>query len=382
MDACGIYLVEGGFPVNLPGFGRDIPSASFPFWGSYCFLDFSTINFAALSSDSYTLVAESHFRSLLSFISSREKEELEKLVFLEEGIPAFIELLRNNPVEKILLCPISLVCDLDTEALRTQMENLSVDILKISLNNAAADLYIGRRQALIDTLESYCRRGPADRSLAALFSQALHTSFDAMQSIPGKILFQNSLMQLYTENIWLAAHLGSPEMAERLRRLGNARNAGTDILIDKGAEVRYSLLAPGSRVEGYVEGSFLFPNVVVHKNAVVYNSIIMNSNRIGAKAEVYKALILPYLGDNGKGLSNIGENATIGVKQSSARSFDYPNQIQGGITVLGVNSEIPKGYRIGPGCLVGTGVSPQTLRSMKELKKGDSVLKADVREAE
>ncbi len=382
MDSCGIYLVEGGFPLNLPGFGRDIPSASFPFWGNYCFLDFAAINYNALSSDSYTLVAESRFRSLPSFIGSREKDERQKLVFLEKGIPDFIELLRNDPVEKILLCPVSLVCTLDTEALSIQIENLSVDILKISLNNAAADLYIGRRQALIDTLDSYCRRDSADRCLAALFSQALHASFDAMQSIPGKIFFQNSLMQLYTENIWLAAHPEHPETAERFRRLGNGRNADEDILIDKGAEVRYSLLAPGSRVEGYVEGSFLFPNVVVHKNAVVYNSIIMNSNRIGAKAEVYKALVLPYFGDNGKGVSNIGENATIGVKQSFARSFDYPNQIQGGITVLGVNSEIPKGYRIGPGCLVGTGVSSQTLRSLKELKKGDSVLNTDEREAE
>jgi glucose-1-phosphate adenylyltransferase len=133
-------------------------------------------------------------------------------------------------------------------------------------------------------------------------------------------------------------------------------------------------------VEGFVEGSFIFPGVVVHKGATVTNSVVMNGNRIGAKAQLYKTLVLPYVGDLGS--SNIGENTSIGMREAGARNFDYPKQVREGVTVIGMNAEIPKGLKVGPGCLIGARVGAQQLRSLKELPRSSSVLRAEEPEHE
>ena len=161
----------------------------------------------------------------------------------------------------------------------------------------------------------------------------------------------------------------------RLFRPEKTGSSAKATIIEKEGHVKNSLLAPGARIEGYVEGSFIFPDVVVHRGASVVNSVLMNGNRIGGKAQLCKTLVLPYLGDLGS--SNIGENTRIGMQEAGARNFDYPKQIREGVTVLGINAEVPKGYKIGPGCLVGARVGPQQLRSIKELTRSSSVVRAE-----
>jgi glucose-1-phosphate adenylyltransferase len=137
--------------------------------------------------------------------------------------------------------------------------------------------------------------------------------------------------------------------------------------------VKNSLISAGARVEGYVETSFIFPGVVVHKGATVTSSVVMNGNRIGAKAQLYKTLVLPYVGD--LGTSNIGEGATIGMREAGARNFDFPKQVHAGVTVIGVGAEIPRGIKIGSGCLIGPRVGAGQLRSVKELPRSSTVLR-------
>jgi glucose-1-phosphate adenylyltransferase len=139
--------------------------------------------------------------------------------------------------------------------------------------------------------------------------------------------------------------------------------------------VKNSLISTGARVEGYVEGSFIFPGVVVHKGASVVNSVVMNGNRIGAKAQLYKTLVLPYVGDLGS--SNIGESAVIGMREAGARNFDFPKQIWEGVTVIGINAEVPKGLKIGSGCLIGSRVGSGQLRSVKEVPRSSTVLRPE-----
>jgi len=107
----------------------------------------------------------------------------------------------------------------------------------------------------------------------------------------------------------------------------------------------------------------------------VVNSVVMNGNRIGSKAQLYKTLVLPYFGD--LGTSNIGEGAKIGMPEAGARNFDYPKQIWEGVTVIGISAEVPKGLKVGSGCLIGYRVGAQQLRSVKELTRSNSVLRAE-----
>jgi glucose-1-phosphate adenylyltransferase len=381
MDHCSVYLVDGGFPEDLPGFSQEIPSALFPFWGSYCLLDFAAMNFAHLDESGYSVIADSRYRSLLPFFTSRGKQDRETLVFLDEGLERLVEMVRSDPAETILLCPLTLVCDLDRHVLISAVENQKAPIVKLSVRKVETDIYLARREALVDALESYGKKHALSRRLsAALFSQVLHSSFEAIQDIPGRILFQNNLTQLYKENLWLVGQTGKVEVLTRLCRPGKISGSARDTIIEKEGHVKNSLLAPGARIEGYVEGSFIFPDVVVHRGASVLNSVVMNGNRIGGKAQLCKTLILPYLGDLGS--SNIGENASIGMREAGARNFDHPNQIREGVTVLGISAEVPKGYKIGPGCLVGARVGTQQLRSIKELTRSSSVVRAEATEQE
>jgi glucose-1-phosphate adenylyltransferase len=381
MDQCSVYLVEGGFPEQLPGFSQEIPSASFPFWGSYRLLDFAAMNFAHLNESGYSVIADSRYRSLLPFITSRGWQDREKLVFLDQGLEGFTELVRRDPAETILLCPLSLVCDLNRHVLNSAVENRKAPIAKLSVKKVETDIYLARREALLEALESYGKRHTLSQRLStALFSQVLHSSFEAIQDIPGKILFLNNLTQLFKENLWLVGQTGRVEVLTRLFSSGKSSSSANGTIIEKEGHVKNSLLAPGARIEGYVEGSFIFPDVVVHRGAAVVNSVVMNGNRIGGKAQLYKTLVLPYLGDLGS--SNIGENTSIGMREAGARNFDYPNQIREGVTVLGINAEVPKGYKIGPGCLVGARVSAAQLRSIKELTRSSSVVRAEEAEQE
>ncbi len=107
----------------------------------------------------------------------------------------------------------------------------------------------------------------------------------------------------------------------------------------------------------------------------------MSGNCIGAKAQVFRALILPHFGENGGGsprsrqvAANIGEDSFIGLRSSTAANLKYPAQLRDGLTVLGANARVPRGFTIGPGCLVGAEVSPQQLRGLKELRKGSTVI--------
>lgn len=381
MDQCSVYLIDCGFPENLPGFIQEIPSASFPFWGSYCFLDFAAMNISHLDESGYTVIADSRYRSLLPFITSRGRQGRETIVFLDEGLEGLVQAVRSDPADTILLYPLTLVCDLDRQVLSSAVEKRKAPITKLSVKKVETDIYLARREALIDALENYAKRHSLSRKLStALFSQVLHASFEAIQDMPGRILFQNNLTQLFKENLWLVGQTDRVEVLTRLLSPGKSSNSSKGTIIEKEGYVKNSLLAPGVRIEGYVEGSFIFPNVVVHRGASVVNSVVMNGNRIGGKAQLYKTLVLPYLGDLGS--SNVGENTRIGMQEAGARNFDYPNQIREGVTVLGINAEVPKGYKIGSGCLVGARVGAHQLRSIKELTRSSSMVRAEEAEQE
>jgi tetrahydrodipicolinate N-succinyltransferase len=376
MSSCNVYLVESGFPEDLPGFSHEVPGASFPFWGHYCLLDFATAAFAGLSDSGYNVIAEPRYRSLAAFITARSQGDRERLSLLDRGIDGLLEILDRDPSQTILICPLTLACNPDRSALRRVVDSAKASVVRVSIQNVETDIYVAGKQPLLRALESYSKsRSLSPRLGAALFSEFLHASFEAIRNIPGKILFQNNLTQLYKENLWLVGQTGTVELLEQLNNPGKLAASAKGALIDRGGHVKNSLISAGARVEGHVEGSFIFPGVVVHKGASVVNSVVMNGNRIGAKAQLYKTLVLPYVGDLGS--SNIGESASIGMREAGARNFDFPKQICEGVTVIGINAEVPKGLKIGSGCLIGPRVGAGQLRSVKELPRSSTVLRPE-----
>jgi glucose-1-phosphate adenylyltransferase len=138
--------------------------------------------------------------------------------------------------------------------------------------------------------------------------------------------------------------------------------------------IRNSWLASGVEVEGTVEDSIIFPHVHVRRGALISRSVVLNGNSIGSGTEIRNALILPFGAEAQRSTSNIGDNCAIGAKTSTMKNGDFPTQIRDGLTVIGINADIPNGFRAEAASFIAPGISAAHLRKLKVLRRGASVL--------
>ncbi len=362
-------------PAEPPVFPRDSVSGTYPFWGDYCLLDFAAANLRGWPSAELRCVAEPRFRSLGDNLAGRFGPEKVPVISMEQGLRSLLSVLEQEASELVLLYPFSQVCIIDQESLAAKLERPGAEIVRLSVDNTLLDLYIARRKALVRLLrEDLAGSAELYTPIDSLFSRVLEGSFEVIENLSGMTLFQNNLMQLYQCNRWLVEHLGTEQLQERIAHLNNGRAPDGEIRIEKGGSVKDSFLSTKTVVEGHVEGSVLYPGVVIRRGAVVQDSVVMSNNWVGVKSQIYRSLILAHSAESNKGQANIGEESSIGLRQSAAANAQYPNQVRDGLTVLGANADIPRGYTIGPGCLLGAGVSAQQLRKYKELRKGITLL--------
>jgi hypothetical protein len=378
LDLVSVYLIEAGFPNGLPGFDRELASSLLPFWANYLSIDFALANFRHLAPEGCRIVLSNAFRGSSASLPSRNggiARHIQLEGSPEGGLRELTQVLERDSAETVVIAPLSLVCIIDRDGLANIKPRAREPILKLSLDEAAVDVYVAQKTSLVKLLSGYLDRGRCSEEVGdELFGRVLHQGFDTIKNCTGTLLFQNNLMQLYRQNLWIVDRVGTSELAVRLDHLGEPRGAGKEVRIDGNGMVRNSYLGAGSVVDGLVESSVIFPDVVIGKDAVVYNSVVMNGNRIAPRAQLYKSLLLPYTAEVPKNTYNIGEGCSIGQKHSAATNFDHSNQIRDGLTVLGVNVEVPRGLTISAGCLLGAGVGAQQLKGIKEVRKGTSVL--------
>ncbi|MFW6138527.1 MAG: hypothetical protein ACOC7U_05075 [Spirochaetota bacterium] len=137
--------------------------------------------------------------------------------------------------------------------------------------------------------------------------------------------------------------------------------------------VKNSFISDSCFINGYVQESILFSNTKVAKGARVYHSIIMGNNNIGEGAEIKNSIIC----DNGELFArvspNIGERARIGSDRPWGTNERYPDFIYGGITLVGQNVEIPRGFRVSGNCYIASNTEKAQLKERKEILSGESV---------
>ncbi|MBA7668603.1 Glucose-1-phosphate adenylyltransferase [subsurface metagenome] len=225
------------------------------------------------------------------------------LLFLEGGLKQFIQLLENDPSDAVIISTLNLISIIEEDALGALCKNIKGNIVKLSLNNTPVDIYMADRRKLIKELESFLYRNHKMKKFEeTLFQEILHTSFDIIEDIPGVLHFHNNLMQMYRENLWLVANNGSRDHAKILSRLEGVKISDKQTLIGSSSHVKDSIISSGAHIEGYVEGSIIFSDVVVRKGARVVNSIVMNNNRIGAQAQIHNCLIFPSLAESARSI--------------------------------------------------------------------------------
>jgi glucose-1-phosphate adenylyltransferase len=108
------------------------------------------------------------------------------------------------------------------------------------------------------------------------------------------------------------------------------------------ADVRQSLISDGCLIEGLVERSVLSPGVVVRPGAQVRDSIVMTDTLIERDAAVDHAILDKRI--------HIGREALVGWDEDRA-TVEYPKP-EDRLTVIGKNSTIPAGVRLGRSVVV------------------------------
>jgi len=110
-------------------------------------------------------------------------------------------------------------------------------------------------------------------------------------------------------------------------------------VVGAGASVSQSLISHGTRVEGEVRRSVLFPGVHVGRGAVVEDSIVMHDTRVAPGARLTRAIVDKSV--------VIGADAAVG-----AAGAPLPD-----LCVIGKGSVVPARTRIGSRTLIEIGVS-------------------------
>lgn len=96
-------------------------------------------------------------------------------------------------------------------------------------------------------------------------------------------------------------------------------------------------------VYGTVRNSVLFPGVIVERDTLIENSIVMSNTHIGEGCVLDHCII--------------GESATVGARASIGKGEEVPNAdrpsiYNSGITVVGERAEIPEGTVIGKNVMI------------------------------
>jgi glucose-1-phosphate adenylyltransferase len=115
------------------------------------------------------------------------------------------------------------------------------------------------------------------------------------------------------------------------------------VRVNTGATISKSLVSNGCLIEGTVERSVLSPGVWVKRKASVRYSIIMNDTIIGEGAVVNHAILDKNV--------VIGERCHIGFGEDLTPNEEQPD-LKMGLTIVGKNTNIPAGIKIGRNCVI------------------------------
>jgi hypothetical protein len=339
-------------------------------------VDFLVAAFSAEPRPELTVILEQESRDAAIALSSRWKKAVARTQIVEDGLAGVARMAAQSEAEHIVLGSASSVFLADPAALKERIDEAGDQVVKLSVARTPVEIYFSRREHLARLLAAAAERDTGREGLrATLLDGFLHDSMDLIVDVPGEVLFQNDLMEYYTNNIWVVANCDSPRLHRALSRLPELAEKTAESHVAERGFIRNAWLSSGVEVEGSVEDSILFPNVVVRRNASVFRAVVLNGNRIGSGTEIHSALILPFTAEIPRPTPNIGDNCSIGAKTSTMKNADFPAQIRNGISVIGTNVDIPNGFKAEAATYVAPGVPASVLRKLKLLKKGASVLR-------
>lgn len=117
-----------------------------------------------------------------------------------------------------------------------------------------------------------------------------------------------------------------------------------------GARIERSLISNGCQIYGQVIRSVLSPGVIVEEGAVVRESIILGDTVIGKNSAIDRVIIDKKV--------VVGANSLIGYGEARTPNRVTPTQLNSGLTVIGRDSQLPPGLRVGRNVKIGGYLKP------------------------
>lgn len=134
------------------------------------------------------------------------------------------------------------------------------------------------------------------------------------------------------------------------------------VKIGSKAVINQSLLSNGSIITGELKRVVVSPGVIIHPNAKVYNSVLLNNVEVKSGAIINNAII-----DKN---TVIGENAEIGAFDLVPNK-ERPDLLSSGITVLGKDIKVKDNLKIGKNVRIFSKVDLSNRQ--EDIKSGETI---------
>jgi glucose-1-phosphate adenylyltransferase len=200
-----------------------------------------------------------------------------------------------------------------------------------------------------DRLLARLRENAAEGQSYQLYSEVIPRMVAEGERVFGYVFdgywqYARSLASYFAANMdILSAHALDLEAWQvRTNPTAGAVGDPSPTLFRPSARVTEASIGPSCDIAGTVRRSVVSPGVIVERDAIVTNSIIMHSCRIGHGATVDGAIL--------DKLVTIGPRARVGT--ADPLPLGHPDVATSGLVVVGKGSSLPAGCSIGRDCIV------------------------------
>ena len=231
---------------------------------------------------------------------------------------------------------------------------------------ASMGVYVFKRSALLDILSDESHTDFGRDVLPAMIEGGKDVR---AYNFPGYWSDIGTVQAYWEANMGLLSEDPALDLYNPDARVHTRSQESGPVNIGREAQVEGNLLSNGCIVEGTVQNSIISPGVKIAAGAVVTNSIILHGTVIEAGAVVDKCIIDKQC--------HIGAEAKVGDGDDNTPNQALPRALNTGLTIVGRDSEIPKGVILGRNVTVHSGTRAADPAFKKKKKSGSVVGKPE-----
>ena len=366
-----LYLIDE--KVDILGISQDVNSYEIPIYMNLNFYQLSIINF----------LSEKKIKEINIFINEDERRFLNYTTHLRENkrinYNIFYEINEESNFKKLLQESIERIAKSDKRNifilisplfiknwLNFKFDNLNKIIYKKDLEEGNFPIYLIELEYFKNILNKISEVKDF-KHLANIFKNAKSENLN--------VEFFN--LNLNSLKLYIFNHFKLLEKEGTFQRkfydylMTFFENLQVSYLREKGF-VRNSMIGTNCDINGQIEDSIIFRDVIVYPGAKIINSIILPGNVIGKDVYLKNAILGLRLNDNNT--INIGNKVSIGATSiKDYKNSKYKDILPEGFTLIGNFINLPPGFTIGKNCVITGKVNYSELKKMGRLIDGGTI---------